>query len=81
MINSQTINRSNLNLHCGNVENYKRNPYGISGKTENAFFAISVVQEGIFKIPLNVNNIPIPTVLALVSIIGLFVYNIFNLIG
>lgn len=38
-------------------------------------------QEGIFKIPLNVNNIPIPTVLALITIMGLFVYNIFNLIG
>ncbi|MBD3626512.1 APC family permease [Cyclobacterium sp.] len=38
-------------------------------------------QEGIFKIPLNVNNIPAPTVLALITIIGLFVYNIYNLIG
>lgn len=38
-------------------------------------------QEGIFKIPLNVNNIPIPTVLALLTIIGLFGYNMYNLLG
>lgn len=53
MISSQTINKPNLNLHCGKIEHYKRNAYGISGKTENAFFRISVVQTGIFKIHLS----------------------------
>ena len=53
MISSETINKSNLNLHCGKIENYKRNAYGISGKTENAYFRISVVQKGIFKIHLS----------------------------
>lgn len=53
MINSQTITRSNLNLHSGRIENYKRDAYGISGNTENAFFRIFVIQEGIFKIHLS----------------------------
>jgi len=56
MISSQTINKSNLNLHCGKIEHYKRNAYGISGKTENAFFRISVVQKGIFKIHLSLSE-------------------------
>jgi APA family basic amino acid/polyamine antiporter len=37
-------------------------------------------EEGIFKIPLNINNIPIPTVLALISILILFGFNIYNLL-
>jgi alpha-glucosidase len=49
MISTKTINKSNLNLHAGGIEDYKRTAYGISGKTENAFFKISVVQKGIFK--------------------------------
>ena len=36
-------------------------------------------EEGIFKIPLNINNIPIPTVIALMSILILFGFNIYNL--
>lgn len=32
-----------------------------------------------FKIPLNVNNIPVPTILALITIIILMGYNIYNL--
>lgn len=32
-----------------------------------------------FKVPLNVNNIPIPTILALCTILILFGYNIYNL--
>ena len=32
-----------------------------------------------FKIPLNVNNIPIPTILALCTVLILFGYNIYNL--
>lgn len=38
-------------------------------------------QEGIFKIPMNVNNIPIPTVLALVTILILFGFNVYNIIA
>jgi alpha-glucosidase len=53
MISTKTINKSNLNLHAGGIEDYKRTAYGISGKTENAFFKISVVQKGIFKIHLS----------------------------
>ncbi|UBZ07654.1 APC family permease [Salegentibacter mishustinae] len=37
-------------------------------------------EEDIFKIPLNINNIPIPTVLALISILILFSFNIYNLL-
>ena len=37
-------------------------------------------EKGIFRIPLNVNNIPIPTVVALITILILFGFNIFNLI-
>ena len=36
--------------------------------------------KNVFRIPLNVNNIPIPTLLALITIIGLFGFNIYNLI-
>jgi len=36
--------------------------------------------ENIFRIPLNVKNIPIPTVLALITIIILFGFNLYNLI-
>lgn len=36
-------------------------------------------KEGVFKIPLNINNIPIPTVFALISILVLFGFNIYNL--
>tara|TARA_B100002049_G_C15891888_1_gene296143 strand:- start:91 stop:636 length:546 start_codon:yes stop_codon:yes gene_type:complete len=36
-------------------------------------------EKGIFKIPLNINNIPIPTVIALVTILILFTFNIYNL--
>ena len=53
MISSQTINKPNLNQHCGNIEQFKRTAYGISGKTENAYFKVSIVQEGIFKIHLS----------------------------
>ena len=33
----------------------------------------------VFRIPLNVNNIPIPTVIALLTILLLFGFNIYNL--
>ncbi|WP_034258240.1 APC family permease [Altibacter lentus] len=37
-------------------------------------------EKDVFRIPLNVNNIPIPTVLALLTIIMLFGFNIYNLL-
>lgn len=36
-------------------------------------------EKGIFKIPLNINNIPVPTVIALITILILFGFNIYNL--
>ena len=37
-------------------------------------------EKRVFRIPLNVNNIPIPTVLALLTIVLLFGFNIYNLV-
>ena len=37
-------------------------------------------EKKVFRIPLNVNNIPIPTVLALLTIVLLFGFNIYNLV-
>lgn len=37
--------------------------------------------EDLFKIPLNINHIPIPTILALLTLLVLLGYNIANLIG
>ncbi|WNB18849.1 glycoside hydrolase family 31 protein [Marivirga arenosa] len=56
MISSKTINKSNSNLHCGNIEHYEETSYGISGKTENAYFKITVIQEGTFKIHLSTSE-------------------------
>ncbi|MCB7479695.1 APC family permease [Christiangramia sediminis] len=36
-------------------------------------------EEGIFKIPWNINNIPVPTVIALITILILFGFNLYNL--
>lgn len=38
-------------------------------------------EKNVFRIPLNVNNIPLPTVLALITIIILFGFNISNLMA
>ncbi|MBK6267282.1 DUF5110 domain-containing protein [Marivirga sp. S37H4] len=53
MLTQQTITTSGLSQHCGKITQYERTPYGMMGTTENAFFKISVVQEGIFKIHLS----------------------------
>ena len=37
-------------------------------------------EEGIFRIPLNIRHIPVPTVLALLTILLLFGFNLFNLV-
>lgn len=37
-------------------------------------------EKGIFRIPMNIDNIPIPTIIALLSIMVLFGFNIYNLV-
>ncbi len=53
MLTQQTIKTSGLSQHCGKITHYERTPYGMMGTTENAFFKISVVQEGIMKVHLS----------------------------
>ncbi|MFT4740480.1 MAG: alpha-glucosidase [Marivirga sp.] len=56
MISQNATTTSNLSQQCGDVISYDKTPYGISGKTEYAFFKISIIQSGMIKVHLSKNE-------------------------
>ncbi len=71
MISQNVTRASNTPQHCGAVTYYERKPFGLSGKTENAFFTILILQEGMIKVHLaKTENFDEPTYAIIAKPIG-----------
>jgi len=53
MISQHVMPTTSTSLHAGAITSYNRKPFGLSGTTENAFFQILILQEGMVKVHIS----------------------------